>query len=84
MLTFLKEKQYQVTFICEKNESIILHHLTVENLACVAGVFGETQLASSPFLSRLCRSFATQARKTKNTNLSQITPDERYFVVFVL
>ena len=28
MFTLLKEKQYQVTFLCEKNESIILHHLT--------------------------------------------------------
>ena len=26
MFTLLKEKQYQVTFLCEKNESIILYY----------------------------------------------------------
>ena len=33
MFTLLKEKQYQVTFLCEKNESIILHknHQSISN-----------------------------------------------------
>ena len=33
MFTLLKEKQYQVTFLCEKNESTILHknHQSIPN-----------------------------------------------------
>ena len=32
MFTFLKENQYQVTFLCEKNESTILHNSETQRL----------------------------------------------------